>query len=128
MGLDEHIEEDVGDCEGLLGGQAREPVEAVREVLALEQLHDQEDAAVVEATDLVNARSAGVGEALRDATLTKETLANRRRGEQLSVHELHRDAIVATVSLVDRAHAAHGEKTRELDSAGEGLTDSVFRE
>jgi hypothetical protein len=113
VGRGEHVEQLIGDREHLgrlepLPGAPRGPgVDG----LTLEQLHHQEDCAVLRGVVVEHGDRARVIDGIGRVALAEEALARLRVRAQLEVQHLHRPALAVAVSGgVHRGHPAHAEE------------------
>ncbi len=108
------------DLGGPLLGEAADPLQQQRQVLAVDQLHRQEHAAVVLA-DVVDAADVAVRHLARDAHLVVELRQPLRILGDGRRQELQRDVLAEAQILgaVDLAHAAAADQAEDAVALGQ---------
>jgi hypothetical protein len=120
VGRRQHAAELTADLDDVADREPPAPAQPSAERFAVEQLHDQERAAVVKA-DVVDADDAGVLDLARRDRLGEEPFDLRRVGRRLEREQLDRDARLAQ-GLLGRPHLPHASATDPSDDA-EALDD-----
>jgi hypothetical protein len=125
MGRGEHIEQLVDESEQLFTRQAVQPAGTLGEVLALEQLHDQERAAVLGDVAVADFDDAGMLEAVDRLGLELEPGAELLRAGDLGVEDLDRLAPPDLVlGNVNGSHPADAHEPLERPLALQDLPDA----
>jgi hypothetical protein len=126
---DEHVEQLVHEPQHLAGLDAAEALGAIRERLALEQLHDQEGRPVLGHVDVADRDDARVLEAVDRVRLLLEAGAQLGRAGDLGMEDLDGLAPPDLVHAdVDRGHPADAEQPLERPFAAQRCADAALGE